>query len=640
MGIADDDVARVRQASDIVAIVSQHTQLRKSGTQWTGLCPFHNEKSPSFSVNGNEGVYYCFGCQVRGDVITFVREIEHLDFVGAVEWLAAKAGIALTYTDADQGAGRKRRNRLQEVMERAVDWYHERLVSGPDAGAARAYLRQRGFDRPMVDEYRLGWAPGGWDALVRHLNVPDDVLVDTGLGMRNKANRQQDFFRGRILFPIFDDQGRPVAFGGRKLPDAEGPKYQNSRENLLYRKSSTLYGLNWAKSDIVKANEAIVCEGYTDVIGFFRAGVPRAVATCGTALTEDHLRSLKRFTKRVVLAYDADEAGQHAAERLYEWEARHEVEFSVLALPPGADPDELSRSDPEALAAAVAGAKPFLGFRVSRVLDAADVRNPEGRARAAAAALDVIAEHPSAFLRDQYLMEVADVCRGDVDQLREQLTQRQRQRSRSRSQGAVGSGRSSGSGPSARRRSDDEPPPHGDLDERPDDGDPGPGGPGSVAAANLANGRSRPLPPLGETAEVEALRLMVQRRDEIVGWLRPMLFVDPRTAAAFAALSTAPDARTAIESAPPEVADLLTRLSVTETSAEVLDVAARLLDEATVRALSVMEATARTSEDPLAYAPAMSWLKLRLADLRGDDSSMESAPDLLAWLDENSAEFS
>lgn len=634
MGIADDDVARVRQASDIVAIISQHTQLRKSGAQWTGLCPFHNEKSPSFSVNGSEGVYYCFGCQVRGDVITFVREIEHLDFVGAVEWLAAKAGIALTYTDADQGAGRKRRQRLQQVMERAVDWYHERLVSGRDAGAARAYLRQRGFDRAMVDEFRLGWAPEGWDALVRHLDVPDDVLVDTGLGMRNKANRQQDFFRGRILFPIFDDQGRPVAFGGRKLPDAEGPKYQNSRENLLYKKSSTLYGLNWAKSDIVKSNEAVVCEGYTDVIGFFRAGVPRAVATCGTALTEDHVRSLKRFTKRIVLAYDADEAGQHAAERLYEWEARHEVELSVLALPPGADPDELSRSDPDALAAAVAAAKPFLGFRVSRVLDGADVRTPEGRARAAEAALDVIAEHPSPFLRDQYLMEVADVCRVDVDQVRAQLGQRQRHRPRDGSRGREAP---------RRHRSEDEPPPHGDADHRTDDGDPGPGGPGTVAAGGPGGGpagRERPLPPLGDTAEVEALRLLVQRRDEIAGWLRPVLFVDPRTAAAFAALSEAPDVRTAIDSSSPELADLLTRLSVTETSAEVLDVVARLLDEATVRALSAMERTARTSDDPLAYAPAMSWLKLRLAELRGDDSSMESAPDLLAWLDENSSELS
>lgn len=417
MGILDEDVARVRAATDIVQVIGQHTQLRKVGQRWSGLCPFHNEKSPSFSVNGQEGLYYCFGCQKSGDVITFVREIEHLDFVAAVEWLAGRAGITLTYTDPDRGEGRKRKARLFEVMERSVDWYHRRLLEGSDAGPARAYLRSRGFDRAMVDEFKVGWAPDRWDELVKALRVPDAVLTDTGLGLRNKAGRQQDFFRGRVLFPIFDDQGRPVAFGGRKLPDTEGPKYQNSRENALYNKSATLYGLNWAKADIVQSNEVVVCEGYTDVIGFFRAGLPRAVATCGTALTEEHIRSLKRFTKRVVLAYDADDAGQNAAERLYAWEEKYEIEIHVIAMPPGSDPDELSRSAPEALVEAVRTAKPFLAFRVARVLDAADTSTPEGRARAAGAAIEVVREHPSPFMRDQYVMEVAGFCRVDEQQI-------------------------------------------------------------------------------------------------------------------------------------------------------------------------------------------------------------------------------
>lgn len=632
MGILDEDVARVRAATDIVQVIGQHTQLRKVGQRWSGLCPFHNEKSPSFSVNGQEGLYYCFGCQKSGDVITFVREIEHLDFVAAVEWLAGRAGMTLTYTDPDRGEGRKRKARLFEVMERSVDWYHRRLLEGSDAGPARAYLRSRGFDRAMVDEFKVGWAPDRWDELVKALRVPDAVLTDTGLGLRNKAGRQQDFFRGRVLFPIFDDQGRPVAFGGRKLPDTEGPKYQNSRENALYNKSATLYGLNWAKADIVQSNEVVVCEGYTDVIGFFRAGLPRAVATCGTALTEEHIRSLKRFTKRVVLAYDADDAGQNAAERLYAWEEKYEIEIHVIAMPPGSDPDELSRSAPEALVEAVRTAKPFLAFRVARVLDAADTSTPEGRARAAGAAIEVVREHPSPFMRDQYVMEVAGFCRVDEQQLREQLARAPRPKpnaeqrpKRRRDDGDPGPGFASASGGYV-----DDAPPIGD-EHSPysyDDDDLG-GPPAPVQAA-----------PIGDSAEVEALRLLVHRRSEIEAWLRPVLFADRRTRIAYEALSEAPDVAGALVGASPGLGAFLSRISVEETSSDTTDVIVRLLAEATARAIAGTEAEARRSEDPLAYSPIIGWLKLRLDELRGDEPSMESSPELLAWLDENSSEFS
>lgn len=257
--------------------------------------------------------------------------------------------------------------------------------------------------------------------MCKALKAPSELLIECGLGFVNRLNRNQDFFRARILFPIFDERGRPVAFGGRKLPDTDGPKYQNSRENPLYNKSKTLYGLNWAKADVVASREVIVCEGYTDVIGFFRAGIPRAVATCGTALTEDHIRQLKRFTNRIVLAYDADEAGQAAAERVYEWEQRHEISLSVLELPAGSDPDEMSRSDPAGLAAAVATARPFLGFRIGRILAAADMGSPEGRARAAQLALLAVGEHPAELVRDQYVMEIADRCQIEPDRLRELL---------------------------------------------------------------------------------------------------------------------------------------------------------------------------------------------------------------------------
>src|SRR5690606_17280166 len=395
MGIVDEDVAKVREATDIVALISQYTQLKRTGQRWMGLCPFHAEKTPSFSVNAADGLYYCFGCQVRGDAITFVREKEQLDFVGAVEHLAGRAGITLRYDDHDEGAGRKRRARLFELTEQAAQWYRERLRTSPDAAAARAYLRSRGFDAEEVEHYRLGWAPDAWDQLARHLRVGRADLEATGLGFQNRAGRLQDFFRGRILFPIFDDRGRVLGFGGRKLPDAEGPKYQNSRDNELYNKSRVLYGLNWAKADVVQQGEVVICEGYTDVIGFARAGIPRAVATCGTSLTEEHVKQLKRYTRRLVLAYDADEAGQAAADRVYAWEQAHDVEVAVVPLPAGSDPDELARTSPETLHELVAAARPFLAFRVDRVLDAADLRTPESRARAADAALEVVAEHPN-----------------------------------------------------------------------------------------------------------------------------------------------------------------------------------------------------------------------------------------------------
>ena len=367
MGIPDEDVAQVRAATDIVALIGEHAALKRVGRRWTGLCPFHTEKSPSFSVNAEEGFYYCFGCQASGDAITFVRATEHLDFVDAVQLLADRAGVAL-HEDAEIGKDRKRRTDLLDAMERAVVWYHERLVRSPDAGRARDYLRSRGYDGEVVRRFRLGWAPDEWDALSRALKLPERVLADSGLGFVNRRGRVQDAFRARVLFPICDPSGRPVALGGRILPSTPGgppperpePKYKNSQESPIYAKRRTLYALNWAKQDVIAKGEVVVCEGYTDVIGFFQAGVPRAVATCGTALAEEHFTLLRNFGRRIVLAYDADGAGQNATSRVYEWERRHEVDVVVADLPRGTDPGDLSRSDPEALATAVAQARPFL----------------------------------------------------------------------------------------------------------------------------------------------------------------------------------------------------------------------------------------------------------------------------------------
>ncbi len=399
MGIPDEDVAQVRAATDLVALVGEHVALRKVGRRWTGLCPFHGEKTPSFSVNAELGFYHCFGCQASGDAITFVRETLHLDFVEAVHFLADRAGVTIHETDTS-GPSQRERATLYDAMERAVAWYHERLLAAPDAGPARDYLRSRGYTGDTVRRFRLGWAPDDWDALANALDLPPAVLTDAGLGFVNRRDRRQDAFRGRVLFPICDPSGRPVALGGRILPGRTGhdgraePKYKNSQESPIYQKRRTLYALNWAKDDIIASEEVVVCEGYTDVIGFFTAGMPRAVATCGTALAEDHFKLLRNFAKRIVLAYDADAAGQAAVARVYEWERRHEVSVAVAALPAGTDPADLARSDPDALRAAVQQARPFLQFRVDRTFASGDLASAEGRARAADAALRAVAEHP------------------------------------------------------------------------------------------------------------------------------------------------------------------------------------------------------------------------------------------------------
>ena len=506
MGIVDEDVARVRDSTDIVQIVSAHTQLKRVGSNWSGLCPFHGEKSPSFSVNAEKGVFYCFGCQASGDAISFVRDMDHLDFQGAVEFLAAKAGIAVRYTDRNEGERREERGKLRDAMAAAVDWYHQRLLTSSDAGAARHYLRERGFDGDRVRRYQVGWAPDDWDLLVKALPFSEKVLRAAGLGRESKRGGTNDFFRARVLFPIFDPQGDPIGFGGRQLPGGRPPKYQNTPETALYRKSKVLYGLNWAKDEAVRTNEVIICEGYTDVIGFAEVGLDRAVATCGTALTDEHVRTLQRFAPRLVLAFDPDAAGQAAADRVYEWERKHDVEVAVAALPPGGDPAEVARRDPEGLRQAVADAVPFLGFRVERILAAADLRTPEGRGRAAETALAAIAEHPSEFVRDQYVMAVADRCHLEPDRLRNAI-------------------RSGSVRPKVR-----------------------------VEAP-------RPVDQRNETPGTNALRLAIAQPEVVLPMLHEVLFADERHRSAFRALVDAGgDLHRAKEDADPLVAAALARL--------------------------------------------------------------------------------
>jgi DNA primase len=516
VGILDEDVARVREATNMVAVVSEHLALKRVGRRYQGLCPFHSEKTPSFSVNPELGLYHCFGCGAGGDAIRFVREVEHLDFATAVERLAAKAGITLRYDDAAVTKDRQRRDRLVEAMTAAVAFYHRLLLEDASAGIARRYLRSRGLDGDVARQFSLGWAPDRYDALSVHLQqqrFARQDLLDAGLAFVNRVNKLQDFFRARVLFPIFDVRGDAVAFGGRALEG--GPKYKNSPESPIYSKSRVLYGLNWAKPEIVAKSEAVICEGYTDVIAFFRAGVPRAVATCGTALTEDHVRVLRNFAPNLVLGYDADEAGQNAALKIYQWEDSYEIRLSVADLPKGMDPADLGQESPEQLAAAVANARPFLQFRLDRLLRAADLASVEGRAAAAKAAVALVSEHPNDLVRDQYLMQLAETVGIDVDRLRR-----------------AAADRSGPNGPARRESIQREAPAE----------------------------RRRPAP--RDRSEVEALRVAVHEPALVAALLDEALFVDPVVREAYGVLASSATFHEALERAGGEVHELLQRLAV------------------------------------------------------------------------------
>ncbi|MYE65460.1 MAG: DNA primase, partial [Acidimicrobiaceae bacterium] len=560
MGIVADDIAKVRAATDIVAVISEHTEVKRSGRQWMARCPLHGERTPSLSVSPDKGVYYCFGCQRSGDVITFVQEIEGLDFAGAVEMLAARAGIQLHYTSRDESAARGRRKRLLEAVEKARDFYHQRLLDGRDAGPARHYLRSRGYDGDLVRRWKLGWAPAHGEALVQHLRLPDDELRDSGLGRLNDRGRQYDFFRGRVLFPINDERGEVVGFGGRVMPGADGPKYLNtSTEARTYDKSRVLYGLHEHRRQIVKEGQAVVCEGYTDVIGCAEAGIDLAVATCGTALTEDHVRLLKRFSAgRLVLAFDADAAGAAAAARVYAWERQFELEVLVADLPAGQDPGDLSRSDPAELRRAVQDAVPLLKFRVDRALDGADLSTIESRARWAERAVSVVNEHPDPMVRDPSVVAIAERCHVDPDHLR----------------------RFASGGPSMA-------PARGD----------GPEG---------AGGEPRLTP------EDEALQLAIHRPEEVAGYLHETLFGDPVRREAFKALSGQGTVAAASDSVSPQAAQLLHRLAVDAGSAAIDDVLARIARLTARRAMNDLRRTAASADDPALRqqcSVSLAWLK-------------------------------
>ena len=413
--ILKEDVDALRQQADIVAVIGDYTTLRRAGKSFKGLCPFHTERTPSFTCTPDGNFFHCFGCGASGDIYDFLQRVEGLDFPESVETLARRTGFPLRY---EQLSNRERRaigerSRLVAVSHLARDHFVKRLL-GEEGTAARDYLKGRGFGRGEADTFELGFAPEAWDDLSRALvadGVEPEDLIAIGVSVRNDRGGLRDRFRGRVIFPIHDPGGDVIGFGGRVLPgidfgDFEPPKYLNSPETPLYRKSRVLYGVPQARSEIVARDQVLICEGYTDVIALHQAGFANAVATCGTAVGVEHLRALARYSKRVVLAFDADRAGIQAAERA--WEAVRELtssgttalELSVLPLPDGRDPADLVRDvGAEGLREAVAGARPVVPFLIASRLAQADLATEQGRVAALREMLTVLGREPDPELR-------------------------------------------------------------------------------------------------------------------------------------------------------------------------------------------------------------------------------------------------
>ncbi|HTW42443.1 MAG TPA: DNA primase [Solirubrobacteraceae bacterium] len=380
---------RVRDAVDFLELVSARTELRRAGpARYEGLCPFHDERTPSFGIDPVQKVYYCFGCQAAGDLFTFVQETEGVDFKGALELLAERYGVELQREAEDprEAERRRGRERLLELLERTAGYYQRCLWESQEAARAREYLQGRGLGEEILREFRVGYAPSAWDRVLtasRRGGFSEQELYATGLAQRSKENgRPYDRFRSRIMFPLADVRGRVLGFGARAMREEQRPKYLNTADNDIYHKGLHLYGADLARAHATRAGEVIVCEGYTDTIALHQAGMKNAVGLMGTALTGEQVGELARMAHTVLLALDADSAGQEAMLRASKLAASRKLELRVVPLPAGRDPAEVIAGEgPEAMRAAVARSIAFVRFRVERVLARGEDSTPEGRDR-------------------------------------------------------------------------------------------------------------------------------------------------------------------------------------------------------------------------------------------------------------------
>src|SRR5215469_8930599 len=418
--IRQEDIAEVRERSPIADVIGEYIQLRPAGGgNLKGLCPFHDEKTPSFNVTPSKALFHCFSCGAGGDVIKFVQDYEHLSFAETVERLAARAGIELRYEQGGYVPGQEtgQRRRLAEAHKAAAEFYAERLVAA-DASTARQFLADRGFQQADAERFGVGCSPKAWDELARHLRgrgFTDDELTKAGLARRSARGSIIDMFRGRLMWPIRDLTGETIAFGARKLDaDDDGPKYLNTPETKLFRKSTVLYGADLAKREIARGRQAVIVEGYTDVMACHLAGVRTAVATCGTTFGEDHIKVLRRLlmdTDRapgdIIFTFDGDAAGQRAAERAFQFENWFVTQTFVTVEPEGLDPCDLRLAHGDvAVRDLIARRVPIYEFALKGVLDRHDLNTTEGQLAALDEAAPIIATIKDKGLRARYAINL------------------------------------------------------------------------------------------------------------------------------------------------------------------------------------------------------------------------------------------
>jgi len=424
--IGEHKINEVRERTDIVELVSQYVSLKRSGANHMGLCPFHAEKSPSFSVHAGRQFFHCFGCGVGGDVFSFLMKIEGLAFPDAARRLAERAGIDLEerQLSPEEELRQQQREQLYRVNELAAEYFHQLLMEQPAGEPGRQYLNRRGYGRKAAAEYQLGYAADTWEGLANHLQQQGVTAEDArtlGLIRPGKQERgDYDLFRGRLIFPIFDLSGRVVAFGGRVLDDSK-PKYINSPESPIYHKGRVLFGLYQARQAMRQAGEVILVEGYFDQLALYRADFPQVVATCGTALTADHARLLKRYVQRVQLLFDQDAAGKQATFKAMAALQEEGVPASVIELPAGEDPDSfVQRQGAEAFQQRLAQARPAMDLFME---DALAVAGPavEERVRAAEIVLERISGLTSELEQDLYLKDLAGRSGIDLQLLKQKL---------------------------------------------------------------------------------------------------------------------------------------------------------------------------------------------------------------------------
>ena len=411
MALPESFLQELKERSDIETVVSSYVNLKRRGRNCVGLCPFHNEKTPSFTLYPENGSFYCFGCGTGGDVIRFVMLAENLDYIEAVRFLADRAGMPMPEQGVDDGLSRLR-GRILEINRESARFFHAVLVS--DSGRLGLdYFRSRGLSDRTIRHFGLGYAPDSWRALYEHLRgkgYTDTELLQARVVNRGRGDRLYDSFRGRMMFPILDLRGNVIAFGGRKAPDAEGPKYINTADTPVFKKSHNVYALNFAKAAC--ADQVVLCEGYMDVIALHQAGVTNAVAPLGTAFTEEQARLLSRYTKEVAVTLDADEAGRKATDRAIGICNGAGLKVRVVRIPNGKDPDEFLRSHPEDGAsrfrALLEGAGNDVEYRLFDLSQQVDIHSADGVVRFLDAAAKVLGSLDSAIERDVYAGRLAE----------------------------------------------------------------------------------------------------------------------------------------------------------------------------------------------------------------------------------------